>query len=104
MAHVDELAEQITRRLCARTAAEWFQHLTPLGVPCGPVNDVAQAFELAAELGLEPRAGIAGTEPGSESMEVVANPIGLSATPPSYRRRSPRPGEHTDEIAAWLDS
>jgi crotonobetainyl-CoA:carnitine CoA-transferase CaiB-like acyl-CoA transferase len=71
-------------------------------VACGPVNDLAQAFALADRLGLAPRAVIAD---GTDSpMDLVANPISLSGTPPRYDRRPPRLGEHTGEIADWLDS
>lgn len=41
VAHVAELAEALSALLAGRTAAEWFELLTPLGVPCGPVNDLA---------------------------------------------------------------
>jgi crotonobetainyl-CoA:carnitine CoA-transferase CaiB-like acyl-CoA transferase len=102
VAHVDELAGVLGELLATRTAAEWFERLTPLGVPCGPVNDLAQAFALADRLGLAPRAAI---EDGTDSpMDLVANPISLSGTPPRYDRRPPRLGEHTGEIADWLDS
>ncbi|NEA56135.1 CoA transferase [Streptomyces sp. SID13666] len=101
VAHVDELAGQLSRLLERRTAADWFEVLTPLGVPCGPVNDLAEAFGLAERLGLAPRATIATDD---RPMHLVANPIGLSRTPPRYDRRPPRLGEHTDEIGAWLDS
>ncbi|MFF5140639.1 CaiB/BaiF CoA transferase family protein [Streptomyces sp. NPDC013157] len=102
VAHVDELAERLRDSLSERTASEWFGRLTPLGVPCGPVNDLAQAFDLADTLGLSPRATITG--PDGSAMQLVANPIGLSRTPPSYERRPPRLGEHTDDLRAWLDS
>ncbi|MFG2563388.1 CaiB/BaiF CoA transferase family protein [Streptomyces sp. NPDC048496] len=102
VAHVDELAKQLGELLAARTAAEWFEHLTPLGVPCGPVNDLAQAFDLADRLGLAPRAAVTGDE--GSPMDLVANPISLSRTPPRYDRRPPRLGEHTGEVADWLDS
>ncbi len=101
VAHVAELAQLLAESLSTRTAADWFEHLTPLGVPCGPVNDLAQAFDLAEQLGLAPRATISDDGP---PMDFVANPIGLSGTPPRYARRPPRLGEHTDEITAWLDS
>ncbi|WP_443048269.1 CaiB/BaiF CoA transferase family protein [Streptomyces sp. H39-C1] len=101
VAHVDELAGQLSRLLERRTAADWFEVLTPLGVPCGPVNDLAEAFGLAERLGLAPRATITTDD---RPMHLVANPIGLSRTPPRYDRRPPRLGEHTDEIGAWLDS
>ncbi|MEV7392758.1 CoA transferase [Streptomyces sp. NPDC091215] len=102
VAHVDQLADRMRELLITRTAADWFDRLTPLGVPCGPVNDLAQAFDLADRLGLSPRATVAAAD--GEPMDLVANPIGLSGTPPRYDRRPPRLGEHTEEIRAWLDS
>lgn len=102
VAHVDELAAELGELLATRTAAEWFDRLTPLGVPCGPVNDLAQAFDLAETLGLGPRATVTG--PDGAPLQLVANPIGLSGTPPRYERRPPRLGEHTEDLTAWLDS
>ena len=102
VAHVDELAERLRDLLSARTAPEWFDRLSPLGVPCGPVNDLAQAFDLADTLGLSPRATVTG--PDGSAMQLVANPIGLSSTPPRCERRPPCLGEHTDDLRAWLDS
>ncbi|MGC7098469.1 CaiB/BaiF CoA transferase family protein [Amycolatopsis lurida] len=90
--HVEELTGLINDRLGTRTADEWFKILSPLGVPCGPVNDLAGAFALAEDLGLHPLAD-----------GLVANPIGLSRTPPAYHRPPPRLGEHTEDLAAWLD-
>jgi crotonobetainyl-CoA:carnitine CoA-transferase CaiB-like acyl-CoA transferase len=37
-----------------RCAAEWTDHLQSRGLPCGPVNDIGQAVELAQRLGLDP--------------------------------------------------
>jgi crotonobetainyl-CoA:carnitine CoA-transferase CaiB-like acyl-CoA transferase len=68
-------------------------------VPCGPVNDIAAAFALADELGLGARVSVG--EPG-DAVDLVANPITLSKTPPTYRRRPPRLGEHTDELLRSL--
>ncbi|WP_369220787.1 CaiB/BaiF CoA transferase family protein [Streptomyces sp. R39] len=102
VAHVDELAARIREPLARRTAADWFDRLTPLGVPCGPVNDLARAFDLAETLGLGPRAAVPGLD--GAPLQLVANPIGLSRTPPRYERRPPRLGEHTEDLTAWLDS
>ncbi|MFJ9682447.1 CaiB/BaiF CoA transferase family protein [Streptomyces sp. NPDC101194] len=103
VAHVDALAEELSARLVLRTAAEWFDLLTPLGVPCGPVNDLAGAFDLAERLGLSPRVAPADSDP-DDPLRLVANPIGLSRTPPRYDRRPPRLGEHTDDLRRWLES
>ncbi|CCH33958.1 L-carnitine dehydratase/bile acid-inducible protein F [Saccharothrix espanaensis DSM 44229] len=82
VAHVDALFDLLAARLRARPAAEWFAVLTPLGVPCGPVNDLAGAFALAESLGLDPTAEVGG-------MRLPANPIRLSATPAAYRLPPP---------------
>ena len=81
--HVDELFEVLSARLRTRPAQHWFETLTPLGVPCGPVNDVAHAFALAESLDLKPTATIG-------DMTLVANPIRLSRTPVTYRLRPPK--------------
>lgn len=99
--HVEDLAKVIAEQLRPRTATQWFDILTPLGVPCGPVNNLAGAFALADSLGLRPRAPLG---VGEDALDGVANPIGLSRTPPQYARRPPRLGEHTREIEHWLDS
>ncbi|MEU9290541.1 CoA transferase [Streptomyces sp. NPDC048275] len=102
VAHADELADRLGELLSARTAADWFGRLTPLGVPCGPVNDLSQAFDLAEQLGLRPRTTLTG--PDGLPMDLVSNPIGLSGTPPRYECRPPGLGEHTDDLTAWLDT
>ena len=48
------MRDALEDRLAARPAAEWAQSLTAARVPAGVVNDIAGAFELARELGLEP--------------------------------------------------
>ncbi|MEV4110442.1 CoA transferase [Nonomuraea sp. NPDC049695] len=87
----DDLVAELNAALAARTADEWFETLTAAGVPCGPINDLAAAFALAEELGLEPSVQVDG-------VGQVANPLRLSATPPSYRR--PPPGLGQDD--AWV--
>ncbi|MET1073052.1 MAG: CaiB/BaiF CoA-transferase family protein, partial [Umezawaea sp.] len=82
VAHVDELLALLEPRLRTATARHWFEVLTPLGVPCGPVNDLAGAFELARTLGLEPTTTVDG-------LDLVSNPIRLSRTPVTYRSPPP---------------
>ncbi len=100
VANVDALFEALTARLSTQPAASWFTVLTPLGVPCGPVNDMAGAFDFAAELGLEAQVTVGD---GDEAVTVVANPIGLTATPADYRLPPPNLGQHTTELRDWLD-
>jgi crotonobetainyl-CoA:carnitine CoA-transferase CaiB-like acyl-CoA transferase len=91
------LLEDITR---ARPAAEWVALLEPAGVPCGPVNDVAQVFAdpqvRARGMRVEVEHPVAGPIP------LIANPVRLSRTPITYDRPPPLFGAHTREILGGL--
>ena len=84
--HRDELYPLLAAALAKRPAAEWTERLNAAGVPCGPVNDIAQAFAFAERLGLEPVLRL--VRDGS-TIAQVANPISLSRTPVSYRYPPP---------------
>jgi crotonobetainyl-CoA:carnitine CoA-transferase CaiB-like acyl-CoA transferase len=94
-AHRDELRPLLLARLAARSAQEWFDILAPAGVPCGPINTVAEGLALAERLGLDPV-----VEPGG--VPSVRNPVTYERTPPSYRRPPPALGADGDEVRAWL--
>jgi crotonobetainyl-CoA:carnitine CoA-transferase CaiB-like acyl-CoA transferase len=91
-----ELNGELSPVLSTRAGSQWFDALRAVGVPCGPINDLAGAFTFAESLGLEPVVEIAG-HAGAAASRQVRNPIGLSATPPEYRLPPPRLGEHTPE-------
>ncbi len=86
--HRDELAAELERALAARSAPAWVEALTERRVPAGVVNDIGEAFEFAARLGLDPVVSIP-REDGSAA-RLTRNPIGLSVTPPTYRQAPPR--------------
>lgn len=77
VAHRGELTSEIESLLATANADDWQELLTRAGVPCGPINDIAQAIELASRLGLDPIVESGGV-PG------IANPIHMSATPVRY--------------------
>ena len=81
--HRDVLVTAMNDALSSRSAGEWASDLGEAGVPAGPVNDIEQAFALADQVGLHMRVDVDG-------LAQVANPIRMSATPASYRRRPPR--------------
>ena len=80
----------------ARPVAFWVERLEAAGVPCGPINNIAQALAdpqvAARELRIDLPHPLAGIVP------LVANPIKLSATPAGYERPPPTLGQHTDEV------
>ncbi len=100
--HRDELKVVLEDRLSRRGADEWQDAITAAGVPCGPINDIAQGFALADRLGLEPIVRI-DDERRSEAQPQVANPAHYSRTPPTYRTAPPTVGEDRAAVLALLD-
>ncbi|GIK76615.1 MAG: CoA transferase [Actinomycetes bacterium] len=82
-----ELRAELEAALAGRPARDWAEELTARGVPAGTVNDVAAAFALAEELGLEPIVAVPRGD--GYATRLTRNPIGLSATPVSYRSPPP---------------
>jgi crotonobetainyl-CoA:carnitine CoA-transferase CaiB-like acyl-CoA transferase len=78
----------------------WLAKLEAHGIPCGPVNDIAQALshpqivhrEMVKEID-HPRAG---------AMKILSNPIRFSETPIETYAPPPLLGQHTDEVLAGL--
>jgi crotonobetainyl-CoA:carnitine CoA-transferase CaiB-like acyl-CoA transferase len=101
VAHRQELLDELAGPLAGHTADEWFDELTGAGVPCGPINDLAAAFELAERLGLEARVQV--DDPRRDGpVEQVTNPVRLGTTPAAYRTAPPRLGEDTEALLAEL--
>lgn len=97
----DVLRPLLTQALARGTRQEWFDKLTAVGVPCGPINTIGRGIDFAAELGLDP---VVTVGEGEGAIPMLRNPISLSATPPTYRMPPPELGEHSDEIRLWLSS
>ena len=94
-----ELHPLLVERLATWTADDLFVALNKVGVPCGPVNSIAEGVELAERLGLEPRVTVGS---GDREVDVVRNPITFSAADIRYTSAPPELGEHSDEIRDWL--
>ena len=95
--HRDELIAILSQIFAGESAQSWTERLTAAGVPAGPVNDVAQAYQFAESLGLEPVVDL-------EGVRSTRSPMRLSRTPAVPQSRPPRLGEHNDELRAWLST
>ncbi|QQE83973.1 CaiB/BaiF CoA transferase family protein [Pseudomonas putida] len=96
VANRSQLIPLIRQATVFKTTAEWVSQLEAAGVPCGPINDLAQMFQdpqvLARGLAVSMPHALGGSVPQ------VASPIRLSETPVEYRRAPPLLGEHTEEV------
>lgn len=74
--HADLLETELEAALSAETADTWLIRLADAGIPCGPINDVAQVL---ADPGVRARNMIVEVElPDGATLEMAGNPIKLS--------------------------
>ncbi|MBC3958079.1 CaiB/BaiF CoA transferase family protein [Pseudomonas triticifolii] len=95
-----ELIPLIRQATVFKKTGQWVDALEAAGVPCGPVNDLAQVFAdpqvLARGLAIELPHALGGR------VAQVASPIRLSETPVEYTRAPPLLGEHTSQVLQAL--
>ncbi|HSN91534.1 MAG TPA: CaiB/BaiF CoA-transferase family protein [Anaeromyxobacteraceae bacterium] len=91
----EDLVARLAPVLSARPAGDWIRALEAAGVPCGPINDLAQVFDdpqvRARGMRVEVPHPLAGAVP------LVASPLRLSDTPPRHGT-PPLLGQHTREV------
>jgi crotonobetainyl-CoA:carnitine CoA-transferase CaiB-like acyl-CoA transferase len=98
--HREALVPLLAARFLANDRAAWIDALEAAGVPCGPINDVAQVFA-------DPQVRHRGLRvdvphPAAGTVPLVACPIRLSETPVEYRAAPPLLGQHTREVLSEL--
>lgn len=99
--HREELTALLEEALAARTASEWQEALTEVGVPAGKVGGIDEGVALAEELGLEPTVDVqdrTGTTVGRQFRHPA------QWTPPlAYPTQAPpQLGQDTDTVVQWL--
>jgi crotonobetainyl-CoA:carnitine CoA-transferase CaiB-like acyl-CoA transferase len=100
VAHREALRVALEQTFITRTAAQWRAELEQAGVPCAPVNTVAEAL-------VDPHVVETGLV---EEVSHPGGPIRLLGSPflldgghrPAIRRPPPLLGEHTDEVLTEL--
>ena len=83
-----------------RVRSYWTEALEGEGIPCGPINNIAETFA-------DPQVISRGLlqhipHPLAGQMPTIANPIRYSGTPLKHHRHPPLLGEHTEAILSDL--
>ncbi|HEY96543.1 MAG TPA: CoA transferase, partial [Dehalococcoidia bacterium] len=98
--HYDELAPILIKVLKTKTTNEWIRELAEVGIPCGPINNIA---EVAADPQVEHRNMIVNVpHPKLGKVKMINTPVKLSRTPGSIEGPAPELGQDTREILAEL--
>lgn len=94
--HRDTLVPILAEMVKTRSKTAWIDALEAAGVPCGPINDLAEVFanEQVVARGME----VALPHPCGADVKLVRNPVRMSATPPDTRTAPPLLGAHTDDV------
>jgi crotonobetainyl-CoA:carnitine CoA-transferase CaiB-like acyl-CoA transferase len=98
-AHRDELRPLLTDLLAKRPDEKWFSELIAAGVPCGPINTVAQGIAFAEQIGLAP---VVPAGCGDAAVPTIRHPLAFSGSALRYDLPPPRLDEHGEQIRAWL--
>jgi crotonobetainyl-CoA:carnitine CoA-transferase CaiB-like acyl-CoA transferase len=100
VANRDLVTQTLTPVMKSRTTAAWVEALEALKIGCGPINTLKDVFAdphvIARDMVVKMQ------HKSGQEIEVIANPVKLSATPPDYRSPPPVLGEHSDHVLGGL--
>ena len=98
--HYAELETVLNRAMMKKTTEEWLKELSELGIPCGPVNNIAQVAGHPQVLAREMITEV--PHPKLGKVKLINSPIKLSRTPTSVKRAAPNLGQDTKNVLADL--
>ncbi|MBP2231013.1 crotonobetainyl-CoA:carnitine CoA-transferase CaiB-like acyl-CoA transferase [Azospirillum agricola] len=96
VAHRKELVPLLEEIVRTRDSADWLAALETVGVPCGPINDLAAVFADPHVQARNIRQDL--PHPDLGTVPTVASPIRYSATPLVHDTAPPTLGQHTDAV------
>jgi len=94
----EALDNPIAQALKAGKTAAWIEKLRAAGVPCGPINTVAEALTDPHTLARDMVRTV--KHPKAGDLKMVGIPFRMNGTPATIRRAPPLLGEHTEEVLA----
>lgn len=98
--HRAQVVAMLNELFCGRDKAEWMALCDQIGIPNGPINDVAQVF---ADPQVQARQMVTYVEhPTIGDLPLVASAMKIPTNPTAVRYPPPLLGEHTTEILGDL--
>lgn len=95
VANREELVTILEEEFRKKTADEWVEEIREAGVPCGPVNPLADVFSDDQVLGSGMLRDV--KHPVAGTLEMLASPILVDGKRLPIRRPPPTLGQHTEE-------
>jgi crotonobetainyl-CoA:carnitine CoA-transferase CaiB-like acyl-CoA transferase len=90
------LVPEIDRLCRQKTTRQWLDALAPVGVPCGPINNLAEVFDEPQVRHRKMRFDL--PHPQGGQVPQVRNPVLYSRTNLEYRDPPPLLGQHTQAV------
>jgi crotonobetainyl-CoA:carnitine CoA-transferase CaiB-like acyl-CoA transferase len=103
VANREELVETLQREFSNRTTEEWVEAIRGVGIPCGPVNTLAEAL---ADEHLSSTDMLQEIEhPLAGMLRMLGSPLLIDGERLPIQRPPPTLGQHTDEVqdSEWKD-
>ncbi len=98
--HRDTLVPLLEPLLLRKSRAQWIAELEIGGVPCGPINDLADVFLDPQVIARNMKLDL--PHPTAGQVSVPASALKLNGTPVEYRMPPPLLGEHTESVLRQL--
>lgn len=99
VANREKLVAELQGEFSKRPADEWVEVVRGAGVPCGPVNTLADVFSDEHVLGSGMLQDVEHRSAGK--LKMLASPILVDGERLPIRRPPPALGQHTDDVGGW---
>lgn len=99
VANRDELVATLQEQFLKEPADEWVQKVREAGVPCGPVNTLADVFSDEHVLNSGMLQDV--EHPAAGALKILASPILVDGERLPIRHPPPTLGQHTGETRGW---
>jgi CoA:oxalate CoA-transferase len=98
--HYAELEPVLNEVFKKKTSEQWTKELAEIGIPCGPINNIAQAAGHPQVVSREMITEV--THADKEKVKLINTPVKLSRTPGGIRGTAPKLGQDTSEVLSGI--